>query len=146
MGQQNSDSKSGGAQERDLDAALKILACAILLAFLVSGCATETTPRSTDATAANRYSRMMHNRFYEAWTSPKTIAAPPGKFTALVDVQIDRHGRVLSFTIVKASGIKEIDQSIAAVGRKVTRVAPPPLSSAQLPFDLKIYFDLDIKS
>jgi TonB family protein len=145
MGQQHSDSKCNSAQERDSSGQLEILAFAILT-FLMSGCATETAPYSTDAADGNRYSRVMHSRFYEAWTPPRTIAAPAGRFTALVDVQIDRHGRVVSFNIVRASGIEEIDQSIAAVGRKVTRLAPPPLTSAELPFDLKIYFDLDLKS
>jgi TonB family protein len=93
-----------------------------------------------------RYSHTLHDRFYEAWQQPASIGLPPGKISVPVDVTIDNTGRVLGFRIVKSSGNERIDSSIAAVGKIVTRVAPPPVTTSGKPFQLRIYFELDVRA
>ena len=90
-----------------------------------------------------RYSHSLHDRFYEAWVQPEMVGAPRGKVSVPVDVRIAANGRVLSFQIVNSSGYPRIDASIRAVGRRVRKVAPPPLTSGE--FKLRINFDLDVK-
>jgi len=87
----------------------------------------------------------MHNRFYEAWVQPRSVPAPRGKISVPVDVQIDRSGSVRRFHIAKPSGYASVDQSIGDVGRRVTKVAPPPVASSRDRFDLRIFFELDVK-
>ena len=91
----------------------------------------------------SRYSHTLHSRFYEAWVQPEMVGAPRGKVSVPVDVRIAPGGRVLSFEIVRSSGYPRIDASIRAVGRRVRRVAPPPLRSGE--YKLRINFDLDVK-
>lgn len=121
-------------------------AAAAVAIFLLAGCATGGVAHENDSPAAGRYGHLMHNRFYEAWTQPKAVALPHGKISVPVDVQIDRDGRIRNFKIVKPSGNQNIDNSISGVAAKVKQVAPPPLNSSQRMFDLRIYFELDVKS
>lgn len=123
-------------------APLRLLAVALGL-LLLSGCAGGRSTYSGASAEASRYSHRMHNRFFEAWT-PRLSASPRGKLSVPVDVQIDRGGQILSFKIVRPSGNRDFDSSIAAVARKVTRVTPPPLGRSQHQFNLRIYFDLDV--
>lgn len=118
---------------------------AALSIIVLSGCAGGGAAHSTDSAEARRYSHLMHNRFYEAWVQPSAVAAPRGKISVSVDVQIDRGGHIASFKIVKPSGNEKIDRSIAEVGEKIRQVTPPPLGSSQKRFDLRIYFELDVK-
>ena len=90
-----------------------------------------------------RYSHTLHSRFYEAWVQPEMVGAPRGKVSVPVDVRIAPTGRVLSFRLVRSSGYPRIDASIRAVGRRVRKVAPPPLTSGE--YKLRINFDLDVK-
>lgn len=90
-----------------------------------------------------RYSHTLHSRFYEAWVQPEMVGAPRGKVSVPVDVRIAPSGRVLSFEMVRSSGYPRIDASIRAVGRRVRKVAPPPLTSGE--YKLRINFDLDVK-
>lgn len=118
---------------------------AVLSMFVLSGCAGGGAAHSTDSAEAGRYSHLMHNRFYEAWVQPKTVESAREKISVPADVRIDGNGRVVSFKIVKPSGNEKIDRSIAVVGEKVTQVTPPPLARSQQRFDLRIYFELDVK-
>lgn len=114
-------------------------------ALILNSCATGRTAHETDSAAANAYGHLMHNRFYEAWSQPKLVSLPRGKISVPVDVEIDRAGHVRKFQIVHRSGNDKIDNSIASVARTVTQVAPPPLATRQDRFDLRIYFELDVK-
>ncbi len=87
----------------------------------------------------------MHNRFYEAWLQPKTVGLPRGKISVPVDVEIDPRGQVADFKIVRSSGNAAVDQSIAAVGKRVRKVAPPPAAGAGKLFRLRIFFELDVR-
>ena len=136
---------AGRAARIDRKAAGNHLVNTALAILLLTGCATGRVAHETDSRESGRYAHLMHNRFYEAWIQPKALALSPGKISVPVDVQIDRSGRVLRFKIVKPSGNQNINNSIAAVGKKVTQVTPPPLPSRQRRFDLRIYFELDVK-
>ncbi len=123
-----------------LSTSLLPLLCALFLSACASGGA-----RVASSGEAGRYSHQMHNRFYEAWVQPRSVPASRGKFSVPVDVQIDRDGRVRRFHIAKPSGYAALDESIVDVGRRVTKVAPPPVASAHDRFDLRIFFELDVK-
>lgn len=92
-----------------------------------------------------RYDHLLHDQFYRAWRQPKVVPAPRGKISVPVDVQINSQGRVIHFQPAKPSGYPAVDASIAAVGRKVKRVFPPPFSLHDRRYDLRIYFELDVK-
>lgn len=113
--------------------------------FALTACTTGKSTYSATSVESRRYSHTMHNRFYEAWRPPSSVAAPLEKISVPVDVWIDRTGRVLRFQILEPSGNQNIDRSILDVGRKITRVTPPPLAASQQHFDLLIYFELDVK-
>ncbi len=113
--------------------------------LLFAGCATGTRTGAGLSAEASRYGHILHDRFYEAWIQPKAVAVRGQKISVPVDVQIDRDGRVMNFRIAEPSGNERIDRSIAEVGRKITHVTPPPLAATQQRFDLRIYFELDVK-
>ncbi len=123
-----------------LSTSLVPLLCALLLSACASG-----GSRVGSSREAGRYSHQMHNRFYEAWVQPRSVIAPRGKISVPVDVQIDSDGQVRRFHIAKPSSYAAIDESIREVGRRVTKVAPPPVASARDRFDLRIFFELDVK-
>ncbi len=112
------------------------------LALILSACSGGAGVRNSEA---GRYSHRMHNRFYEAWVQPTTVGLPRGKISVPIDVEIDLHGTIASFKIVRPSGNAAVDQSIAAVGRRIQHVAPPPGASAGKLFRLRIFFELDVR-
>ncbi len=73
------------------------------------------------------------------------VPAPRGKISVPVDLQINSQGRVVRFQPARSSGYPAVDASIAAMGRKVKRVLPPPFSLRDGTYDLRIYFELDVK-
>jgi TonB family protein len=87
---------------------------------------------STETTGAARssefswYGKMLHDRFYSEWIQPTTSVAVGAKMSALVRIRIEKDGRVSKFTLVRPSGNVVVDESIAAVAKKVTQVDPLP--------------------
>ena len=65
------------------------------------------------------------------------------KASALVKIRIEKDGRVSSFEIIHPSGTAELDQSVAAVAKRVTSVDPLPdgLGNGGH-YDIKISFEL----
>src|SRR5438477_5852783 len=83
---------------------------------------------SASSTSANAgwYGNMLHDRFYREWAQPTTVVASGAKLSASAKIRIEKDGRISDFKIVRSSGNVVIDESVEAVGKKVTRVDPLP--------------------
>ena len=109
--------------------------------------ATDSNGPANGATRASEfawYGRMLHDRFHNEWQQPTTIVATGAKMTAVVKIRIEKDGRVSSFTIVKPSGNVVVDESVAAIAKRVTQVDPLPkgLVSGDY-YEVKINFELN---
>lgn len=92
------------------------------------------------------YSSMLHDRFFGEWIQPKTALAMGAKMSALVQLRIENDGRVTSFEIVRSSGNVVVDESVAAVAKRVTKVDPLPAGMASAGhYDVKIKFELSVE-
>ena len=69
---------------------------------------------------------MLHDRFYSEWAQPTTVVASGAKLSAVARIRIEKDGRIADFKIVRPSGNIVVDESVMAVGKKVTRVDPLP--------------------
>jgi TonB family protein len=90
------------------------------------------------------YGKMLHDRFYSEWIQPTTSVAIGAKMSALVRIRIEKDGRVSKFTIVRPSGNVVVDESVAAVAKRVTQVDPLPkgLGSGAY-YEVNINFELN---
>ena len=101
-----------------------------------------------DASPANAswYGNMLHDRFYREWAQPTTVVASGAKLSALVKIRIEKDGRISDFKIVRSSGNVVVDESVEAVGKKVTRVdALPAGIGSSGHHDVDINFALNSK-
>jgi TonB family protein len=90
------------------------------------------------------YGSMLHDRFYSEWVQPTTIASSGEKFYVLVKLRIEKDGRVSNFEIIKPSGNVTVDESVAAVAKRVTQVDPLPAGlGGGDHYDVKINFELN---
>ena len=90
------------------------------------------------------YGNMLHDRFYSAWIQPTTTVASGTKISTLVKVRIEKDGHVSKFEIVKPSENVVVNESVAAIAKRVTEVDSPPTSLAQGDhYDVKINFELN---
>lgn len=89
------------------------------------------------------YGKMLHDRFYSSWIQPKTSVAVGAKMSALVRIRIEKDGRVSKFAIVRPSGNVVVDESVAAVGKRVTQVDPLPQGLGRAFYDVNINFELN---
>ena len=90
------------------------------------------------------YGTMLHDRFHKAWEQPKSIVATGAKMSTIVKIRIEKDGRVSKFTIVKPSGNVVMDESVAAIAKRVTQVDPLPEGLAQKSYyEVKIDFELN---
>jgi TonB family protein len=89
------------------------------------------------------YGNMLHDRFHGEWDQPTSEMTAGSKVSVLVKIRIEKDGRVSNFEIVKPSGNPAIDQSVAAVAKRVTQVDPLPagLGNGEH-YDVKINFEL----
>jgi TonB family protein len=87
---------------------------------------------------------MLHDRFYSEWIQPTTSVAVGAKMSALVRIRIEKDGRVSKFEIVRPSGNVVVDESVAAVAKRVTQVDPLPkgLGSGAY-YEVNINFELN---
>ena len=72
------------------------------------------------------YGKMLHDRFFREWIQPTTSVAVGAKMSTLVRIRIEKDGRISKFTIVRPSGNVVVDESVAALAQRVTRVDPLP--------------------
>lgn len=90
------------------------------------------------------YGTMLHDRFHKAWEQPKSIVATGAKMSTLVKIRIEKDGHVSKFTIAKPSGNVVVDESVAAIAKRVTQVDPLPEGLAQKGYyEVKIDFELN---
>jgi len=90
------------------------------------------------------YGNMLHDRFYSAWIHPTTTVASGTKISTLVKVRVEKDGRVSSFEIIKPSENVVVNESVAAVAKRVTEVDPPPAGLGTGDhYDVKINFELN---
>jgi TonB family protein len=95
---------------------------------------------------AGWYGNMLHDRFYREWAQPTTVVASGAKLAALARIRIEKDGRVSDFKIVRPSGNVVVDESVQAVGKKVTRVDALPTGIGNgAHYDVNINFALNSK-
>jgi TonB family protein len=90
------------------------------------------------------YGNMLHDRFYSAWIQPTTNVPSGAKISTLVNVRIEKDGRVSKFEIAKPSENATVNESVAAVAKQVSQVDPPPAGLIKGDhYDVKINFELN---
>ena len=90
------------------------------------------------------YGHMLHDRFYSAWIQPTTSVPSGSKISTLVKLRIEKDGRVSKFEVIKPSENVVVNESVAAIAKRVTEVDAPPtgLSNGDH-YDVKINFELN---
>ncbi|MGZ5537490.1 MAG: TonB family protein [Chthoniobacterales bacterium] len=73
------------------------------------------------------YGNMLHDRFFSEWDQPTSVVATGAKMSVLVRLRIEKDGRVSDFALVRPSGNVVVDESVAAVAKRVTKVDPLPV-------------------
>jgi outer membrane biosynthesis protein TonB len=119
------------------------------------GSASQTASKETSAGAGGRagnggstsefgwYGNMLHDRFYSAWIQPTTNVTSSAKISTLVKVRIEKDGRVSNFEIIKPSENVVVNESVAAIAKRVTQVDPLPAEFGNGDhYDVKINFEL----
>ena len=90
------------------------------------------------------YGNMLHDRFYSAWIQPTTSVPSGSKISTLVKVRIEKDGRVSKFEIIKPSENVVVNESVAAIAKRVTEVDAPPTGLIKGEhYDVKINFELN---
>lgn len=100
----------------------------------------------TSASEFGWYGNMLHDRFYSAWIQPTTSVPSGAKFSTLVKLRIEKDGRVSKFEIVKQSDNVVVNESVAAIAKRISEVDAPPtalLNGGH--YDVKINFELNTK-
>ena len=98
----------------------------------------------TSASEFGWYGNMLHDRFYSAWIQPTTTVASGIKISTLVKVRIEKDGRVSKFEIIKPSENVVVNESVAAIAKRVTEVDAPPVGLGNgSHYDVKINFELN---
>ena len=90
------------------------------------------------------YGSMLHDRFYSEWIQPTTVVASNVKLAVLVKLRIEKDGRVSNFEIIRPSNNPIVDESVAAVAKRVAQVDPlPPGLVKGDHYDVRINFELN---
>jgi TonB family protein len=87
---------------------------------------------------------MLHDRFYSAWIQPTTSVPSGSKISTLVELRIEKDGRVSKFEIIKSSENVVVNESVAAIAKRVTEVDAPPAGLIKGDYyNVKINFELN---
>jgi TonB family protein len=90
------------------------------------------------------YGSMLHDRFYSEWIQPTTAVLSNVKLAVLVKLRIEKDGQVSKFEIIKPSNNVIVDESVAAVAKRVTKVDPLPDGLVKGEhYDVRINFELN---
>jgi TonB family protein len=105
-----------------------------------------TATRGVGAGAASQfgwYAHMLHDRFFSQWAQPTSVVRSGAKMSTLVKLRIEKDGAVSRFTILRPSGNVVVDESIAAMAKRVTRVDPLPPGLGDAFYEVNINFELN---
>ncbi|HMG05579.1 MAG TPA: TonB C-terminal domain-containing protein [Chthoniobacterales bacterium] len=103
-----------------------------------------TTSGTARSSEFSWYGKMLHDRFFSEWVQPRTSVAVGAKLSALVRIRIEKDGRISKFALVRPSGNVVVDESVAAVAKRVTQVDPLPTGLARGAFyEVNINFELN---
>jgi outer membrane biosynthesis protein TonB len=98
----------------------------------------------TTASEFGWYGNMLHDRFYSAWIQPTTSVPSGAKFSTLVKLRIEKDGHVSKFEVIKPSDNVVVNESVAAIAKRVTEVDAPPAALIKGDhYDIKINFELN---
>jgi TonB family protein len=86
---------------------------------------------------------MLHDRFFSQWAQPTSVVRSGAKMSTLVKLRIEKDGRVSRFTILRPSGNVVVDESVSAVGKRVTQVEPLPSGLGTDHYEVNINFELN---
>ena len=90
------------------------------------------------------YGRMLHDRLYSAWSQPTTSVSSSAKISTVVRLRIEKDGQISDFEIIRPSGNVAVDESVAAIGKRVSHVDPLPAAlRGSGHYDVKINFELN---
>lgn len=89
------------------------------------------------------YAHMLHDRFFSQWAQPTSVVHSGVKMSTLVKLRIEKDGTVSRFTILKPSGNVVVDDSVAAVSKRVTQVDPLPSGLGDGFYEVNINFELN---
>jgi TonB family protein len=90
------------------------------------------------------YGSMLHDRFYSEWVQPTASVPSNVKLAVLVKLRIEKDGRVSNFEVIKPSNNPIVDESVAAVAKRVTQVDPLPAGLVKGEhYDVRINFELN---
>ena len=79
-----------------------------------------------------------------ACTQPTTTDASGAKISTLVKIRIEKDGRVSKFEIIKLSENVVVNESVAAIAKRVTEVDASPAGLIKGDhYDVKINFELN---
>jgi TonB family protein len=110
----------------------------------VLSAAASATAGESSASEFGWYGNMLHDRFYNAWIQPTTNVPSGTKISTLVNVRIEKDGRVSKFEIVKPSENATVNESVRAVAKQISQVDPPPSGLIKGDhYDVKINFELN---
>ena len=103
-----------------------------------------STAGGSSASEFGWYGNMLHDRFYSAWIQPTTKVPSGTKISTLVNVRIEKDGRVSKFEIAKPSANATVNESVAAVAKQISHVDSPPTGLIKGDhYDVKINFELN---
>ena len=94
------------------------------------------------ASPFSAYASMLHDRLFSQWVQPTSLIPPGARMSTLVKLRIEKDGRVSGFTIIRSSGNVVVDESVAAVAKRVTRVDPLPAGLGNGFYEVNINFEL----
>ena len=69
---------------------------------------------------------MLHDRFYARWAQPIALLQEGGDLSALLEIKIDRSGRIIDVNLSRSSGNATMDGSIMTAARQILKVDPLP--------------------
>jgi outer membrane biosynthesis protein TonB len=99
---------------------------------------------ASNASEFGWYGNMLHDRFYSAWIQPTSSVPSGAKISTLVKVRIEKDGRVSKFEIIKPSENVVVNESVAAIAKRVSEVDAPPAGLVKGDYyDVRINFELN---